>query len=332
VDEIALDEALEHCETCPDCAAFARALATLDAIPAPSAPDRVVRRALDAVREEAALATSTPEPSAAVSPEDDHGEPSWWERFFSGPRFAVVASAAVVFVAAVFVTVRFMTAGLPDTTSDQFAMENESGTGAAVAERSEQQLDADDDAGAMAPQEAEAETGTAPAEDVVREAPPFVLIEGLVYRASAEISGKSVEPARVAQTVSAKDSEDGILRTWGVYEDAAGLLFLESSSSGSYAPLTLVTREFDDVVYALTTDRPIEAYGDWPALPSYITAPVREDGAPVFIVASTDSRGVTVYVRLGRSADEGIAVPPGTPSGDPARGNPGWTWWPPLSE
>jgi hypothetical protein len=43
-----------------------------------------------------------------------------------------------------------------------------------------------------------------------------------------------------------------------------------------------------------------------------------------------DDAGVTVFSRIGEVPDRGFAIAPGTPSGDPAAGNPNWTWWLPV--
>ncbi|GAB4273293.1 MAG: hypothetical protein Kow0056_00110 [Coriobacteriia bacterium] len=310
-DEAAIEAALEHCESCEDCAAFARALAALDAMPRPQAPDATVRAALLAVEEE----RKTEEEAAARF--EVYQPPEEQRRLgfgFSAPRPLLIAGAAVVFVAAVFITVRLMTAGLePQTegvtdTAPSFTFETPQSGPAAP----ETQQRADE--GGAAQQQ--------------REAPPFVQHGGYVYTVDAEITSLPTSLTPVGTVLTSKDLDNAPLPV-PVYEDPSGALYLEGSGEGAFMPMQLVTRNYNGTVYALTTDSPIESFGEWPTLPSYIPAPMGENGGPSYVEEGVDSAGVTVYTVLGRTAQDGIAVPPNTPSTDPAAGNPNWTWWTP---
>ena len=91
-----------------------------------------------------------------------------------------------------------------------------------------------------------------------------------------------------------------------------------------------VLRRFNGADFQLQPGITLDRYGLWPELPSSLPVPSEANGSPTFIAAGTDDSGVTVYVRVGDSPDNGFAVAPGTAPSDPAAGNPGWTWWLPA--
>jgi hypothetical protein len=109
-----------------------------------------------------------------------------------------------------------------------------------------------------------------------------------------------------------------------------GVVYAENDA-GELQRFVEVTRVYKDTVYRLQSAQ-IAAYGDWPALPPGIPRPVPEDaanGAPAFALDGNDTTGTPVYHRVGSDRRSGIAIPPNTPSPDPAAGNPNWTWWAP---
>ncbi|HET6351984.1 MAG TPA: hypothetical protein VFG89_07645 [Coriobacteriia bacterium] len=88
-----------------------------------------------------------------------------------------------------------------------------------------------------------------------------------------------------------------------------------------------VTREYAGKTYVLHSGT-IPGFGVWPSLPSGIAQPTAADGSPS--LQSTDaSAGVTAFVKVGSSAAEGIAFPPGSAGPGGVSGAPVWTWWTP---
>ncbi len=102
-------------------------------------------------------------------------------------------------------------------------------------------------------------------------------------------------------------------------------------SDGDLLGFRLVTRRFAGRDYALNSDPVIDRFGQWPALPSRIPPPAATDGSPTFQQGGVDERGMRVYRFVGMSEDAGFAIAPDSPAGDPAAGNPNWTWWTPVS-
>ena len=54
------------------------------------------------------------------------------------------------------------------------------------------------------------------------------------------------------------------------------------------------------------------------------------DGSPTFREAGKDTGGAKVYTAGGAKPTTGFAIAPEAAAGDPASGNPYWTWWVPL--
>jgi hypothetical protein len=323
-DATEIDEALEHCEACPECAAFARAVATLDAIPRPEAPERAVSSALQAVERERASDMAAAEAALAEPVEPPPSKGRRLTVDIAIPRPAVIASAAVVFVAAVLVTVSVMTSGLPEAeqAGDQTLTADEP-SAVAPLELSEES------AGASG--EGESDAAADDGEDRAADAaPPYVQFEGRVYSVAPELNDVEVLPTP-AGSVSTAKAPDGSVTAYSVYQDGGGDYYLEGEQEGAFAPLDLVTRTYEARTYALSTDRAITEYGIWPTLPTYVPEPLQPNGSPIFAEVGQDAHGAVVYVRLGQTAERGIAVAPDTPRTDPAAGNPNWTWWVPTS-
>lgn len=333
VDTHRVDRALAHCTDCTDCAAFARAISALDAIARPTAPDRAIRRTIEAVRSErVAIETDTavdddsPSPGESVVvvpfPGPETREPAW-KSLLTGPRIAIFASAAAIFVVAVGLTVNMLTGPL---SQESAAVDAERGGGQIAAIP-------------LPPEDPSAPGSAAEDQDesvadsfAVASAPPYVVVDGFVYVVGVEGVGVEVLPTSVGQALTAKGSPGAPARSYAVYSDEVGALYLEGDEPGAYAPLAQVVRMYAGKMYSLTADTPVEAYGDWPALPIYIPTPTSADGSPFFAQAGTDGRNVAVYARVGSSPIDGFAIPPGTSASDPAAGNPNWTWWTPLEQ
>lgn len=101
------------------------------------------------------------------------------------------------------------------------------------------------------------------------------------------------------------------------------------SDGEQYYEFDLVRRTSMGRQHALTI-APVSAFGQWPLPPSELPMPARDDGSPLFEEGAWDSHGQRTYVPTGEYPREGFAIAPGTPSTDPAAGNPNWTWWEPL--
>ncbi len=343
-----LAEARAHCRECPECARFVRGLALVERAepPAPSAAlyGRVVdavaaeREALLSQRADEVMSVGLPGAAAAVD-EAISASVSETELKTAEPvsetvgmrtarrrrrrdpwrTAAWLGAAAVVLVAVGFAAVlSTRDAAQRPATSSQDAFVNQEGTPERNAARSMP--------GDARPGEEKA-SGTAEraaAPEPAPAAPDFITVNGVAYR-SVETSGiDESELTAAGSTSTSLDTKDRP-KTYTVHA---------IPTTGRVAILTdtetltfdVVTRRLGDKTYMLTS-RPIERFGTWPSLPSGFTQPTTADGAPTFVEEEKDALGVQVYIRPGIPIENGFAVAPGTPSSDPAQGNPNWTWW-----
>jgi hypothetical protein len=159
-------------------------------------------------------------------------------------------------------------------------------------------------------------------------APPYVVVSGTVYRSSGPASG--VDPGslkRLGSTSSSLDSSgSATAREVMTMQDSATVYILDTA--GVWQKFDRVTRSYRSSPYALQSG-PIGTYGQWPTLPGTVTRPTAADGSPAHSDAGTDDSGVTVFGPNG-VAVAGFLVAPGTSGGDPAAGNPDWTYWAPV--
>jgi len=107
----------------------------------------------------------------------------------------------------------------------------------------------------------------------------------------------------------------------------ASPVFVEDDAGALYA-FDAVVRTFRGVTYQQQSSS-IPGFGVWPSLPSQISAPTSPDGSPTFVEVGQDDAGVKMYRLVASDASSGIGIAPGTSAGDPAGGNPNWTWWTP---
>lgn len=326
VDAVALDGALGHCESCRECATFARSLAILDGIPRPTVPDRVVRATLDAVR---AARVADDEATAKEAPTEDEG----FEVFRAAererplrswiPRAVAVATIAAVFVGGVGLAVSLMTRDLAtDQTAETAPVSSGAPPGEDAAIAREEDLGAESEAGTAGASDGEGE----------RTAPDYVLFSNHVFRVLNETSDVEVEGGSLGSLFTSKDDPISGPSAYVVYEDVDGQIYMAGDEAGVFVRLIAVTRVYEGTTYVLVGPNTLDEYGEWPTLPSHITEPVTEDGAPVFSLHGRDVNGTSIYLRTGYAPSVGIAVPPGTPQRDPAGGNPNWTWWEPLED
>ncbi|MCX8007051.1 MAG: hypothetical protein N3B11_02935, partial [Coriobacteriia bacterium] len=168
-------QAEAHCAECPKCARIRRGLALVDAAARPAAPPHLVDAIMDAVREQREMSQveqrvlSGP---AAPRPPEPAGLPSRWRWQGWERRFAGFAAAAAVVIAGLVA----LGLGLPRATQapHKAVLQESVGTGAPEAAVTEHPY------GDEATAALDAYRGTTAA------APPFVVLDGLVYRMTDE--------------------------------------------------------------------------------------------------------------------------------------------------
>jgi hypothetical protein len=160
--------------------------------------------------------------------------------------------------------------------------------------------------------------------------PPYVTFNDFVYIAGDTISVSTSQLTTAGTVVSSMGTPEtpATLQAFSLAGQPRVLVVL--NSLGTYVRCTAVTRTFQGSTYQLVAGTIIQDFGTWPVLPSNVSQPVAADGSPALTSAGTDDLGVPVFRLLGSTPQHGIAVGPGTAAGDPAAGNPNWTWWLPA--
>lgn len=336
VSEVELAAARAHCEECEDCTAFVEGLRWLDVMPVPPAPDGLVDRVLASVaplqakRAETLSLQAEDEEAAGLGlelpvPDDVSAEPialagtstapSRAPRFewFQGPTKwaslgAVGALAATALVAFIVVGIGGPDKGAPVVPSASLSTAPQASSGDVRSESAPAVV-----------------TPTSPAP---AQAPDYVLFGDFVYAPGALLADGGAATPTIGTLTSAFASGGSVTAT----------VFRSPLSDGSivvHGPdglrlYTPVVRLMSSVRYQLMSGKPIERFGVWPVLPGRFPVPGTADGTPTFVAAGTDSLSVKTYAATGRPVTEGFAVAPGTPTSDPAGGNPNWTWWAPA--
>ena len=284
-------EAGAHCDSCAECAAFRHALGVLSAIPAAAPPDDLADRTITAVAD--AAAADALAATAAVTVVSASAKPASRGRTWLWVGSAAALVAAVVLV---FAVVRLAS-------------------------------------GPSGAQQAPVVVLTTPAPapaPATAAAPPYVTLNEFVYIVGDIIQVSSSQLATAGTVVSSMGTADApaTLRAYSLAGQPGTVVVLKTD--GSYVRCGAVVRDFQGTTYQLVAGTTIQNFGTWPVLPQTVSQPVSPDGSPALTSAGTDGLGVTVFRLLGSSAQQGIAVAPGTPAGDPAAGNPNWTWWLPA--
>jgi hypothetical protein len=291
------DEAAAHCASCSECAEFRGALEALAAMPTPTPPADLADRAVAAVArvaQETAVAATVPVP---VKPAPRRNTWLW-----VGSAAALVAAALIVFA-----VVRL--AGVPsaatEARSDALATSGSAASGTAA-------------------------PSVASPSPIATTAPPYVTFNDFVYVVGDTISVSTSQLTTAGTVVSSMRTVDtpATLQTFRLVGQPRVLVVL--NADGSYVRCTAVVRNFQGTTYQLVAGTTIQNFGTWPVLPPTVSQPMSADGSPALTSAGTDDLGVPVFRLLGSSAQQGIAVGPGTPAGDPAASNPDWTWWLPA--
>jgi len=181
-------------------------------------------------------------------------------------------------------------------------------------------------------------TGAGSADSATKQSPPpttasanlYVVFGGNVYAHSA-VSTQTPSQPQVMGEAFMTFSSGTAPRLRGVYKGPEAESIYIANDAGEMQGFVPVKRFYNAAEYHLKSAA-INGYGAWPTLPPDIPKPVPESnpsGAPAFELDGKDASGTPVYRRSGLSAKSGIAIAPGTQPGDPAAGNPNWTWWAP---
>lgn len=308
--------AAQHAASCPECTAYSRALAALEAIPPAAAPrdlaDRIAlavdaeaARTLDApAKAETVLAAATP----ATARQTDHGVPPWLTRTRLWTATGVVTLAAAAVVVAVALNGADQTAlteGVKQALRDD-------GVGSASS--------------AAPPLAGAPNAGASVAPTSV---PDYIAFDSYAYRAGSAVE---IAPSQLTTAGTALTALDGgsVLRLTVYRESATARDIVVALPSGERRRFSPVTREYGARTYQLRPGPTLDRFGTWPTLPEGYTQPPNANGSPYYRVGGTDTLGVRVYVRIGETPDLGFGIAPGTPATDPAAGNPHWTWWSPT--
>lgn len=302
VDAALLTEARMHCVTCPHCRAVERLLEREPALQSPKAPVALVSRIESAAAE---IALEHREAAAAPAVEPTPATPSPTARRRWVGIVALASTAAVLFVG---LSVGALMIGM-------FAGHDEASE--TVVELREDPA-AEPEAGAAGTQD----TLAAGTQESV--APAYVVFDGVVYVQSAEAVPSLLATAGtvVSDLGTGSSGEHAALSEPGTTDP----LFVQGPSGG-YMSFSRVTRTLAQTEYALASDAPVTHFGRWPTLPSAYGVPENADGSPTFTERGFDDHGQPVFAPATRVFDGAFAIAPGTGEGDPAAGNPNWTWW-----
>ncbi len=306
VDAGLLAQARAHADACADCALFLRVLDRIASAPDPEAPPELVARIGEITGQMSRDARHADAPREAPAPSSLRTRrPFDWV-----PRIAILASAAAVLLVVVSAGGLALLSRMGQTAQE-----------AAVTESAE------DEALRAAPPAGVTEEADSPVAGAA--APPdYVSLDESVWmiEGAADTPTSTLVSAGLVRT----SLGEGLTRSRNAFypgDDRSALYVL---GDGGYLVFRRVTRTLGGVEYGLVTETPLEAFGMWPSLPGRFAAPVTADGSPAFEPAGRDDRGAEVFVPLGGDTADGFAVAPDTAPGDPAAGNPGWTWWEPL--
>ena len=344
VDGAILEEVKAHCKTCPNCGAFVRALSAAKRSPLPEPPEDLPDRIMAAVRAEAQsnlLSHRTAAEKTTASEEAAASTPASRPEGIATRGLALIlaptsrrqlliwgSAAAVLLVLAGVATVNGVRqiTGVDSSTSNMLAVGSAGSAGGPSSASPEVAGDA-------------AKTATGPAADAgatpgsgtsnhTASSFSFVTISGTVYRLSgpATVTKDQLKQIGTANTTMATNGQPKDRTVFAGADPAR--VFLEDDAGKLYA-FDRVVRVFRSITYQQQASA-IPLFGTWPSLPAQITAPASADGSPIFVEEGTDGAGVKIYRLAVSSASLGIGVAPGTAAGDPAAGNPNWTWWAPI--
>ena len=326
-----LEEAKEHCRSCPQCGRLVRSLVAVQRAPLPAPPEDLTERIMAAVAATAASAPQSP-PAPAVTPQPAEPPAANVHDLVArashpANRRAVIAwasVAAVVFIAAGFgavAGVRWIAS--PETAMREVVLDSTAGLagGAAPEEQAAQ-------APRSAAGESTGETGAGDGADTLgataaSASQGLIVVDGSVYRSTGQ--DPSVNPASLSEMGTTRsDLGAATASQWRVLgTDDPAHVYIEQPQ-GSVLAFERVTRSFEARTYVLQSG-PIDGFSAGATLPGSVPEPSSPDGKPVFLPVA-DAGDQQVYVRTGMDATYGIALPPGA---EPTLSR-GWTWWSPA--
>jgi hypothetical protein len=329
VDTYQLEEAKEHCRTCTECGVFVRAQLVTQQVPLPAPPADLADRVMAQVRAEAAQTAALAEAAERAAAEEIAAaeaasaaaraaatplatlapKPRTARKL---PRIWVSAAAAAAVLVALIGTGGIVIFGMKQmggqtgATSETYQSRIVQGAAPGVA--------TDLSASGTAAESAEA-TGA-----------QSITVNGTVYRVVGGATVSTATATVVGSTNTALDGS-GSIQKRDVYAlaSAAERVYV-ADDNGQLLEFARVTRTYAGLVFVMTSPE-LTGFAQWPALPTQITPPTSADGSPTFVFDGTDSSGTRVYRLANSTATQGIAIGPDTPAGDPAAGNPNWTWW-----
>ncbi len=331
-DAVTADEAgwaKHHCAECAECTAYVRTLAQLQAMPIPNAPENAVARtiaegaALIEADRRIAEARAAAEPAAGSPADDASARAGSADTIASNSRVIEAAAATpprrstmsyavwAASVAAILLVAMIVTAQGLRTINEPRSADSAKD---ATTLYSENQNDA---LTAQAP-----ETGDVQQTETASRAPGYIVFDDTVYRFSGIVDEDTADLTRLGTLRTALDTGGTPQQRTAYGSDEQDRIYIEGNGIYAFVP---VTRGFEDAVYVMRSDS-VDAFGEWPTMPSGIPKPSELDGSPVFKIAG-QSGGVSIYTRTGRNAQDGFAVAPNSPADDPAAGSPEWTWW-----
>lgn len=320
-------QAQQHCAGCAECAALLATIRRMDAVPSAQAPAALVERILAAAQAEAdarldaqaaaertAPASGILAPLTAARPRTQRQRPAWWQ-----PRFTAYATAAVVVLvvsaASTYTLVQMTRPMSPAPAEDSMQV------------ASPEMFATDEAAGAA---DASAPAAAEDARALSAPAPAYVAWDGWVWM---RVDGPAPSPSDLATagtTVSDLGEPGGpVDRTVLTATSDRAAIYVQVAD-GTLMRFTRVVRTLGMREYALAADGSLATFGAWPSLPPVYATPTADDGSPTFVRQGFEDRSLDIYVPVGTDATRGFALAPGTPQGDPAAGNPYWTWWEPV--
>jgi len=334
VDSYQLEEAKEHCRTCPECGLFVRAQLVAQQVPLPEPPADLADRVMSRVRAEAAENATAAEAAAAAAtaasasaayrrPVPATGTPAQPLGTLAPkprvarklPRIWVSAAAAAAVIVALLGTGAIVVFGMremsppPQTNTQIYQGAPQSADSASTGFGS---------AAGSAPQASAKATGAR-----------AITVGGVVYK---QMGASTLDSSTVSIVGSTNSSLGGAaIKKRDVYAKTSSVqdkAVYVSDDNGQLLEFTPVTRGYAGMTFVLTSSE-LTSFDQWPGLPAQITPPTTADGQPTFVYDGTDSSGVRVYRQANSTVTQGIAIAPNTSANDPAAGNPNWTWWNP---
>ena len=163
----------------------------------------------------------------------------------------------------------------------------------------------------------------------------YVDVDGAAYVWLGERTPDRATLERGGHAHDRRSTTDGDAGTrydvWRSTTDADVIFIRPTPSADAYVALPRVTRTLGGKRYALSTgDATRRVRRVAHAARRRCPTPTAADGSPTFAPAGTDDTGLPdLRARGCRRRRRASPSRPGTPSSDPAAGNPNWTWWVP---